>query len=62
VLLVCGGNKARGAIVGETVAARARELCPTLEVVRFAEAGHNVRREAFDGFVERVLGFLRATA
>jgi pimeloyl-ACP methyl ester carboxylesterase len=58
VLLVCGGNEAAGRIVSPSVAARARELCPTLEVACFDEAGHNVRREAFEGFVAAAREFL----
>ena len=51
VLLVCGGNEARGRIVPPSVAARAAELCPTLESVCLEQAGHNVRREAYDEYV-----------
>ena len=58
-LLVCG-DPAK-ALVDEAGADEAARLCPTLEVVRFPEAGHNIRREAFDGFVEAVRRFL-ATA
>ncbi|MEX1007463.1 MAG: alpha/beta hydrolase [Acidimicrobiia bacterium] len=59
VLLVCGGNEGGGRIVTPEVAARAEELCPTLEVACFAHAGHNVRREAYDEFVSAVTEFLR---
>jgi pimeloyl-ACP methyl ester carboxylesterase len=57
-LLVCGGNAERGRIVNAAVAAEAASLNQRIEVVTFPEAGHNVRREAFDGFVEAVRGFL----
>jgi pimeloyl-ACP methyl ester carboxylesterase len=59
VLLVCGGNEALGRIVTPELAARAAELCPTLESVCFARAGHNVRREAYDEYVAAVTAFLR---
>ena len=59
VLLVCGGNEALGRIVTPEVATRAAELCPTLESVCFARAGHNVRREAYDEYVAAVTAFLR---
>lgn len=59
VLLVCGGNEGGGRIVTPEVAARAQQLCPTLEVSCFAPAGHNVRREAYDEFVIAVTEFLR---
>jgi pimeloyl-ACP methyl ester carboxylesterase len=57
-LLVCGGSAERGRIVNTHIAAEAASLNPRLEVVTFPEAGHNVRREAFEGFVEAVRGFL----
>jgi pimeloyl-ACP methyl ester carboxylesterase len=60
VLLVRGGNADRGRIVTEEIAAEAQALCPTLEVVVLDDAGHNVRREAFDGYVVAVRAFLRA--
>ncbi len=59
VLLVCGGNEERGRIVPPSVAARAGELCPTLESVCLEQAGHNVRREAYDEYVAAVRAFLR---
>jgi N-formylmaleamate deformylase len=59
VLLVCGGNASLGPIVTPEVAARAGELCPTLESVCLAPAGHNVRREAYDEYVGAVRAFLR---
>jgi pimeloyl-ACP methyl ester carboxylesterase len=59
VLLVCGGNEERGRIVPPSVAARAREVCPTLESVCLEPAGHNVRREAYDEYVAAVRAFLR---
>jgi hypothetical protein len=40
------------------VATEAKSLSASLEVVTFPRAGHNVRREAFEGFVEAVSGFL----
>ena len=59
VLLVCGGNEARNRIVPPSVAARAGELCPTLESVCLEPAGHNVRREAYDEYIAAVTAFLR---
>ena len=58
VLLVRGGNAKRGRIVTAETAAEAQELYPALEVVTFPEAGHNVRREAFDGYISAVRTFL----
>ena len=59
VLLVCGGNEARGQIVPPSVAARAGEVCPTLESVCLQQAGHNARRQAYDAYVAAVRAFLR---
>jgi pimeloyl-ACP methyl ester carboxylesterase len=56
VLLVCG-TPDRLAIVTPETAADAQALCPTLEVAVF-DAGHNVRREAFDEYVSAVQEFL----
>ena len=58
VLLVCGGDVALGRIVSPDIASEAQQRCPTLEVVTFDEAGHNVRREAYDGYVDAVRKFL----
>ena len=52
VLLVRGDNALRGRIVSSATAQEAQELCPTLEVVTLSGAGHNVRREAHDGYVD----------
>ena len=59
VLLVCGGNEERGRIVPPSVATRAGEVCATLESVCLEQAGHNVRREAYDEYVAAVRAFLR---
>ncbi len=58
VLLVFGGNAARGRLVSDEAAAEARRLNPTLEAVKLEQAGHNVRREAFDDFMATVRRFL----
>jgi pimeloyl-ACP methyl ester carboxylesterase len=57
-LLICGRNRERMAIVNDEVAAAIQALNPLVEVVKFDHAGHNVRREAFEGFVEAVRAFL----
>jgi pimeloyl-ACP methyl ester carboxylesterase len=61
-LLVCGGNRSRMAIVTDQVAAEMRTLNPRVEGVKFGHAGHNVRREAFEGFVAAVREFLARNA
>lgn len=61
VLLLCGGDEAKGRIVDAETAAEAARICPSLEVVTFPDAGHNVRREAFDGYVDAVTTFLART-
>jgi N-formylmaleamate deformylase len=61
VLLVTSDPE-RGAIVTPETAEEARHLLPSLRVVRLRGAGHNIRREQFDGFVDAVREFLVATA
>jgi len=61
-LLLVTSDPERGSIVTPEVAEAARELLPTLRVVRLRGAGHNIRREQFDGFVGAVREFLAATA
>ena len=58
VLLVRGGNALRGRIVSLETAEEAQEIYPALEVVTLDEAGHNVRREAYDDYVAAVRAFL----
>jgi len=57
-LLIRGGNALRGAIVSREVAAEAQRLNSRIEVACFAQAGHNVRREAFAPYVAAVTAFL----
>ena len=58
VLLVRGGNALRGRIVSLETAEEAQEIYRALEVVTLDEAGHNVRREAYDVYVAAVRAFL----
>jgi pimeloyl-ACP methyl ester carboxylesterase len=57
-LLIRGGNAQRGRIVDDAVAAEAKQLNPRIESVCFAQAGHNIRREAFPPFISAVNAFL----
>jgi N-formylmaleamate deformylase len=59
VLLVTADPE-RGAIVTPEIAAEAQRLQPLVQVVRLPGAGHNVRREAFEGYVRAVRAFLDA--
>lgn len=61
-ILLVTGDPERGAIVTPEVAQEAARVAPNLEVVRLAGAGHNIRRERFEGFVEAVRAFLAKTA
>ena len=49
----------RGAIVTPEAAAEAAQLNPRLRVVRLSGAGHNIRREQFEGFLQAARDFLR---
>jgi pimeloyl-ACP methyl ester carboxylesterase len=57
-LLIVGGDAAKGRIVTAETALEAAAICPLLEVAMLPEAGHNARREDFDGYVAAVTGFL----
>jgi pimeloyl-ACP methyl ester carboxylesterase len=50
------------AIVTPEAAQEAERLNPALCVVRLRSAGHNLRREQFDGFVQAVRAFLAGLA
>jgi hypothetical protein len=47
----------RGAIVTPEVAEEARRLLPTLEARRLRGAGHNIRREQFEPYLQAVRAF-----
>jgi pimeloyl-ACP methyl ester carboxylesterase len=48
----------KGAIVTPEIAEAATDLNPKIEVVRIEGAGHNIRREAFELYMEVVMAFL----
>jgi hypothetical protein len=50
----------KGGIVTPETAAEAVGILPSLKVVRLTGAGHNIRRERFEGFVETVRAFLHS--
>ncbi len=56
VFLVTGD--AEGAPVSPAVAQEARNINPQLEVVHFENAGHNIRRDAFEEYMRAVEDFL----
>jgi pimeloyl-ACP methyl ester carboxylesterase len=58
--LLIHGERARGSLVPPDAAAEAADLNPNLRTVEIVEAGHNVRRENFAGYLSAVVGFLRA--
>ncbi|MBC3762403.1 alpha/beta fold hydrolase [Quadrisphaera oryzae] len=60
--LTCPGLLLHGtpSAVSPAMAARARALWPQLRVVEVAGAGHDVRRDRFDGFWRGLRGFLEA--
>jgi pimeloyl-ACP methyl ester carboxylesterase len=59
-LLLITSDPDRGGIVSPEVAQQAQQILPSLKVVRLTGAGHNIRREQFDGFVSCVREFLAA--
>ena len=56
-LLLIGDPEQHSIVTAET-AAKAAEANPLIEVVQLRGAGHNIRRERFDGFIEAVTAFL----
>ena len=59
-LLLITADPEKGGIVTPEMAAEAQQLLPRLEVVRIHGAGHSVRRERFQPFLEAVRSFLAA--
>ncbi|MCA1553128.1 MAG: alpha/beta hydrolase, partial [Chloroflexi bacterium] len=53
-VLVITADAARGVIVTPETIREAQSLCPTLTSVHIAGAGHNIRREQFEPFVQTV--------
>lgn len=56
--LLIYGEAARGALMTTEVAAEAMRINPCIRAVPIEGAGHNVRRENFDGFLAVVSAFL----
>ena len=59
-LLLVTSDPDKGAIVTAEAVAEAMRLLPRLEVKYLPGAGHNIRREQFDGFVTTIHEFLAA--
>ena len=60
-ILLITGDPDRGGIVTLAVAQEAARLQPNLRVAHLAGAGHNIRRERFDGYLQAVRAFLAET-
>ena len=60
-VLLITADPEKGAIVTPEVAQEAAGLLPSLKAVRLSGAGHNVRREQFDGYLAAVRAFLAET-
>jgi N-formylmaleamate deformylase len=59
--LLIAADPAQGAIITEESAASLRALVPQLQVAQIAAAGHSIRRDQFDRYMEVVRAFLRET-
>ncbi len=57
-LLIIRSDRDKGSMISEESAAAAAALNPLVEVAYVPGAGHNIRREAFDGFIATVKAFL----
>lgn len=56
--LLITGDPARGAIVTDASAVELESLVPHLQIAHVPGAGHNIRRDQFDRYMEVVRGFL----
>ena len=56
--LLITADPEKGAIITPDVAQKAVQALPSLRVVRIQGAGHNIRREAFEPYMEAVKNFL----
>jgi pimeloyl-ACP methyl ester carboxylesterase len=59
--LLITADPAQGAIVAEADAAALQALVPQLRVAHIADAGHSIRRDQFDRYMQVVRGFLGET-
>jgi pimeloyl-ACP methyl ester carboxylesterase len=57
-VLLLSGDPELGGLVTAEVAAEAIRRCPHLKVVHLEGAGHNIRREQFERFMDEVTAFL----
>lgn len=56
--LLVTGDPALGAIITPEIAATMREINERVQVAHIADAGHNIRRDQFEGFLSVVKEFL----
>jgi pimeloyl-ACP methyl ester carboxylesterase len=56
--LLVTGDTNRGGIVSEAIAEQARSLSPAVEVSHLAGAGHSIRRDRFEAYVDGVRRFV----
>lgn len=56
--LLITADPEKGAIITPQIAQQVAQMNDKLQVIRLAGAGHNIRREGFDPFVQAILGFL----
>jgi pimeloyl-ACP methyl ester carboxylesterase len=57
--LLITGDPALGALVSPQIAAEMQSLAPSLQVANVPRAGHCIRYEQFDAYMEAARGFLR---
>lgn len=60
-ILLITGDIDRGAIVSPEAATEAQQIQPLVSVVHLSGAGHNIRREQFDPYVQAVRSFLASS-
>ena len=60
--LLITSDPERGGIVTPAASNEAKQILPTLQVIRLEGAGHDIRREQFDPFLAAVQSFLKTHA
>ena len=52
----------KGAILTEEISEEVKTLMPTAEVVNIPNAGHSIRRDQFEAYINAVMVFLKKLA
>lgn len=61
-LLLTGDAQKKGAVINEVISAEIKTLMPKVEVVNITDAGHSIRRDKFESYINAVMIFLKKLA